>query len=63
LEQHEANVRQKKEIYPFLAREMGVEGEKCTFRAKKWPKSLVVEKKALPLHSQTGNNGIPQATL
>jgi hypothetical protein len=42
---------------------MEIEWEKCTFREKKWPKSLVVEKKALPLHSQTGNNGTPQATL
>lgn len=36
---------------------------KCTFREKKWPDDLEVEKNVLPLHSQTRNNGTPQATL
>jgi len=53
----------KKKFARFWPVKWGGEGEKCTFRAKKWPKSLVVEKKALPLQSQTGNNGTPQATL
>ena len=37
--------------------------EKCTFLEKKWPNYLEVEKNVLPLHSQTRNNGTPQATL
>jgi hypothetical protein len=53
----------KKKFARFWPVKWGLKEKNALFAQKKWPKCLEVEKKALPLHSQTGNNGTPQATL